>query len=442
MNIQISDHFDYKKLIRFVLPSVGMMICLSIYSVVDGFFVSNFVGKIPFAAVNFIFPVLMLLGAVGIVFGTGGNALVSKIMGEGDDDRANRVFSMLIYIAFGIGIVLMVGGIFQIPSIAENLGAEGEMLESCIVYGRIILIALPAYVLQNAFQSFFVTAEKPQLGFAVTVAAGVSNIVLDGLFIVVFKWGLVGAAIATASSQVVGGIVPCIYFAKKNSSRLHLGKTHFDGKALLRTCTNGVSEFVTNIAMSVVSVLYNIQLLKYAGEDGVAAYGVLMYVTFIFVAVFLGYSIGTAPLFGYNYGAKNSAELKNLLSRSLKIISVLGVVIFIVCEFGAELFASIFVGYDENLMNMTAQAFKIYAIAFLFMGFSIFGSGFFTALNNGLVSAAISFMRTLVFEVGAVMILPIIFGIVGIWSSVVVAEVISLILTIGFMIGLKKKYGY
>lgn len=442
MNIQISDHFDYKKLIRFVLPSVGMMICLSIYSVVDGFFVSNFVGKIPFAAVNFIFPVLMLLGAVGIVFGTGGNALVSKIMGEGDDDRANRVFSMLIYIAFGIGIVLMVGGIFLISSIAEKLGVEGEMLESCIVYGRIILIALPAYVLQNAFQSFFVTAEKPQLGFAVTVAAGVSNIVLDGLFIVVFKWGLVGAAIATASSQVVGGIVPCIYFAKKNSSRLHLGKTHFDGKALLRTCTNGVSEFVTNIAMSVVSVLYNIQLLKYAGEDGVAAYGVLMYVTFIFVAVFLGYSIGTAPLFGYNYGAKNSAELKNLLSRSLKIISVLGVVIFIVCEFGAELFASIFVGYDENLMNMTAQAFKIYAIAFLFMGFSIFGSGFFTALNNGLVSAAISFMRTLVFEVGAVMILPIIFGIVGIWSSVVVAEVISLILTIGFMIGLKKKYGY
>ena len=442
MNIQISDHFDYKRLIRFVLPSVGMMICLSIYSVVDGFFVSNFVGKIPFAAVNFIFPILMLLGAVGIVFGTGGNALVSKIMGEGDDKRANRVFSMLIYVAFGIGIVLMAGGILLIPAIAEKLGAEGEMLKGCIVYGRIILLALPAYVLQNAFQSFFVTAEKPHLGFAVTVAAGVSNIVLDWLCIVILKWGLVGAAIATASSQVVGGIVPCIYFARKNSSRLHLGKTHFDSKALMRTCTNGVSEFVTNIAMSVVSVLYNIQLLKYAGEDGVAAYGVLMYVTFIFVAVFLGYSIGTAPLFGYNYGARNSAELKNLLGRSLKIISVLGVAIFMVCELGAELFAYIFVGYDQQLMNMTAQAFKIYAIAFLFMGFAIFGSGFFTALNNGLVSAVISFMRTLVFEVGAVMILPVFFGLTGIWSSVVVAEVIALVLTTAFMLALRKKYGY
>ncbi len=440
--IKLSDHFDYKRLFRFVLPSVAMMIFTSIYSVVDGFFVSNFVGKVPFAAVNFIMPVLMLLGAVGFIFGTGGSALVSKTMGEGDYDRASRLFSMLIYIAAGVGVVLAVLGIIFLPDIAELLGAEGEMLSECIVYGRIILVTLPAFVLQYAFQSFFVAAGKPQLGFIVTVASGVTNMVLDALFIIGFGWGIAGAAAATAASEALGGIIPCIYFAKSKSSNIRFTKTYFDGKALLKTCTNGASEFVTNIAMSVVGMLYNLQLMKYAGSDGVAAYGVLMYVNYIFLAVFIGYAVGTAPLFSYNYGARNDAELQNLFKRSLKIISVCAVVMFAAIQLLAGKCAAIFVGYDADLMDMTVEAFHIYCCSFLFVGLSIFGSAFFTALNNGLISAAISFMRTLVFEVGAVLILPLIFGIEGIWGAVVVAEIVSAILTIGFIIAKRSTYHY
>ncbi len=442
MRIQISDHFDYKRLMRFALPSVAMTIFTSIYSVVDGFFVSNFVGKTPFAAVNFIMPILLLLGAVGYIFGTGGNALVSKTMGEGNHEKANKIFSMLIYIAIGLGVILAAVGIVFLPAIASFLGAEGEMLADCVYYGRIILIALPFYILQYAFQSFFVTAGKPQLGFAVTVIAGVTNMVLDAVFIMGFHWGLAGAAAATAASQLMGGVIPCIYFGRRNTSLLKLTKTRYDGKALLKTCTNGASEFVTNMAMSLVSVLYNIQLLKYVGEDGVAAYGVLMYVNFVFLGAYMGYSIGTAPLFGYNYGAQNHDELKNLFKRSLKIIAVCAVVMFAAIQLLAGTCASIFVGYDTDLMDMTIHAFRIYSFSFIFAGLSIFGSAFFTALNNGLISAMISFMRTLIFEVGAVLLLPLLLGLDGIWGSVVIAEFVSGILTISFMIAKRSKYCY
>ncbi len=440
--IQLSDHFDYKRLFRFVLPSVAMMIFTSIYSVVDGFFVSNFVGKVPFAAVNFTMPVLMLLSSVGFIFGTGGNALVSKTMGEGDYERSNRLFSMLIYIAAGVGAALAVVGIIFLPQIISKLGAEGEMLDNCVLYGRIILAAQPAFVLQYAFQSFFVTAGKPGLGFVATVGAGLMNMVLDAVFIIAFGWGIAGAAAATAASGLTGALIPLIYFARKNSSLLKLTKTSYDGKALLKTCTNGASEFVTSIAMSVVSMLYNLQLMKYAGADGVAAYGVLMYVNYIFIAVFIGYSVGTAPLFGYNYGAQNHSELHNLFRRSLWVINVCGVVMFALIQLLAGKCAAVFVGYDPELVKMTTEAFHIYCCSFLFVGMSIFGSAFFTALNNGLISAIISFMRTLVFEVGAVLILPLIFGIQGIWGSVVVAEVVSAALTIGFMIAKRSKYHY
>ncbi len=440
--IQLSDHFDYKRLFRFVLPSVAMMIFTSIYSVVDGFFVSNFVGKVPFAAVNFTMPVLMLLSAVGFIFGTGGNALVSKTMGEGDYERSNRLFSMLIYIAAGVGAVLAVVGIIFLPQVISKLGAEGELLDNCVLYGRIILAAQPAFVLQYAFQSFFVTAGKPDLGFVATVGAGLMNMVLDAVFIIVFGWGIAGAAAATAASGLTGALIPLIYFARKNSSLLKLTKTSYDGKALLKTCTNGASEFVTSIAMSVVSMLYNLQLMKYAGADGIAAYGVLMYVNYIFIAVFIGYSVGTAPLFGYNYGAQNHSELHNLFRRSLWVINVSGVVMFALIQLLAGKCAEVFVGYDPELVKMTTEAFHIYCCSFLFAGMSIFGSAFFTALNNGLISAIISFMRTLVFEVGAVLLLPLLFGIEGIWGSVVVAEIVSAIMTIGFMVAKRSKYHY
>ena len=442
MNIQLSEHFNYKKLLRFTLPSIIMMIFTSIYGVVDGFFVSNFVGKTPFAAVNFIMPFLMILGSVGFMFGTGGSALISKTMGEGDKERAKRLFSLFIYVSAGCGIVIAVLGFIFIRPIAGLLGAEGTMLDNCVTYGRIILAALPAYMLQYEFQSFFVTAEKPQLGLAVTIAAGMTNMVLDALFVAVFSWGLPGAAAATAISQCVGGLLPLIYFVRPNSSLLRLTKTKYDGGALLKACTNGASELMSNISMSIVSMLYNVQLIKYAGEDGVAAYGVLMYVNMIFLAAFSGYSVGTAPIIGYNYGAGNHDELKNLLKRSLKIIGTFSVVMVIAAEVLARPLAVIFVGYDQGLLELTLRGFIIYSFSFLFSGIAIFGSSFFTALNDGLISALISFLRTLIFQVAAVLIFPLILGIDGIWISIVAAELMAAIVTSLFLVTKRKKYHY
>ena len=442
MNIQLSEHFNYKKLLRFTLPSIIMMIFTSIYGVVDGFFVSNFVGKTPFAAVNFIMPFLMILGSVGFMFGTGGSALISKTMGEGDKERAKRLFSLFIYISVGCGIVIAVLGFIFIRPIAGLLGAEGTMLDNCVTYGRIILAALPAYMLQYEFQSFFVTAEKPQLGLAVTIAAGMTNMVLDALFVAVFSWGLPGAAAATAISQCVGGLLPLIYFVRPNSSLLRLTKTKYDGGALLKACTNGASELMSNISMSIVSMLHNVQLIKYAGEDGVAAYGVLMYVNMIFLAAFIGYSVGTAPIIGYNYGAGNHDELKNLLKRSLKIIGTFSVVMVIAAEVLARPLTVIFVGYDQGLLELTLRGFIIYSFSFLFSGIAIFGSSFFTALNDGLISALISFLRTLLFQVAAVLIFPLILGIDGIWISIVAAELMAAIVTSLFLVTKRKKYHY
>ena len=419
-----------------------MMIFTSIYSVVDGFFVSNFVGKTPFAAVNFIMPFLMILGAFGFMFGTGGSALISKTMGEGDNEKAKRIFSLLIYVSIGCGVVIAVLGIIFIRPVAALLGAEGEMLDNCVLYGRIILAALPAFMLQYEFQSLFVTAEKPQLGLAVTVAAGVTNMVLDALLVAVFSLGLVGAAAATALSQCVGGLVPLVYFGCKNSSALRLTRTEFDGKALIKTCTNGASELLSNISMSIVGILFNMQLIKYSGENGVAAYGVLMYVDFIFLAIFIGYSVGTAPLIGYNYGSGNHEELKNLLKRSLWIIGISSVAMVVVAKLLARPLAAMYVGYDIELFELTLRGFTIYSLSFLFSGMAIFGSSFFTALNNGLISALISFLRTIVFEVSGVLLIPIILGIDGIWVSIVVANGLAAVVTVLFMLANRKKYHY
>lgn len=442
MQIKLSDHFTYGKLLRFTISSIMMMIFTSIYSVVDGFFVSNFVGKTPFAAVNFIMPVLMILGAVGFMFGTGGGALVAKTMGEGKTDKANEQFSLFVYVSVICGIVLAALGIVFMPQVAGLLGAEGEMLENCVVYGRIILAALPAFMLQMEFQSFFITAEKPQLGLGVTVAAGVTNMVLDALLVAVLQWGLVGAALATAFSQIVGGIIPLFYFLRPNKSRLRLGKTRYDGKALLKACSNGASELMSNISMSLVGMLYNAQLLKYAGENGIAAYGVLMYVSMIFNAVFIGYAIGVAPVVSFHYGAQNRTELKGLLRKSLVIIGVFSVSMFALAEVLADPLSHLFVGYDAELLELTCRGFFFFSFAFLFMGFAIYGSSFFTALNDGLTSALISFLRTMVFQVAAVLLLPLIWEIDGVWISIVVAEVMAVVMTVLFLMLKRKKYQY
>lgn len=442
MRVQLSDHFDFRRLLKFTFPSMVMMAFTSLYSVVDGFFVSNFVGKTPFAAVNFIMPVLMILGSVGFMFGSGGSALVSKTMGEGEPDKARKLFSLFIYSTAVCGVIIAVISFIFIRPLAAFMGAEGEMLDNCVLYGRILLLSLPFYMLQFEFQSFFITAERPQMGLVVTVVCGLTNMVLDALFMAVFSWGLVGAAVATAVSQIFGGLIPILYFCRTDAGVLRLTKTKIDGKALLKACTNGSSELMSNISMSIVSILYNYQLMRYAGENGIAAYGVLMYVNMIFLAIFIGYSTGVAPVVGYHYGAENHSELKGLLKKSYVIIGIFAVAMFGLAELLAGTLAGIFVGYDRELMEMTERAFMIYSVSFLFSGIAIYGSSFFTALNDGLTSALISFLRSLLFQVAAVIILPLIFGIDGIWFSVVAAELVAAVMTILFIAVKRKKYQY
>ncbi len=442
MTIQLSDHFTYKKLLRFTFPSIIMMIFTSIYGVVDGVFVSNFVGKTPFAAVNFIMPFLMILGAVGFMFGTGGSALIAKTMGENKLKKANELFSLFVYVSFVLGIVIAGFSFFLIRPIAQLMGAKGILLDQCVLYGRIVILAVPGFILQMEFQSFFITAEKPNLGLYVTIISGVANMILDALFMAVFHWGLAGAAAATALSQTLGGVIPLLYFSRKNTSLLRLCKTRFDGKALWKACINGSSELMSNMSMSLVSMLYNIQLIKYAGENGVAAYGVLMYVNMIFLAIFIGYSIGTAPVISYHYGAQNHSELKSLLKKSFRILILASLSMLALSELLARPLSQIFVSYDADLLDLTVRGFGIYSFSFLFAGINIFASSFFTALNNGLISALISFLRTLVFQVASVLLLPLILGIDGIWISIVVAELIACGVSLAFIMKKRAVYHY
>lgn len=440
--IALSEHFDYGKLFRFTLPSIAMMIFTSIYGVVDGLFVSNIVGKAEFTAVNFIMPVLMITGSVGFMFGAGGSALVSKTLGEGKREKANSLFSLLVYVSAGLGVVLAAAGFVLMPVIAAALGADGELLNNCVIYGRIVVSAMPMFMLQMEFQSLFITAEKPKLGLFVTVASGVMNMVLDALFMWAFNWGISGAALATALSQAVGGIVPIVYFLRPNTSLLRLGKAEFDLRAIGKVCSNGSSEFVSQSSMSVVNMLYNTRLKHFAGDDGVAAYGVMMYVNMIFLAIFIGYSVGTAPVIGFHFGAQNTGELKSLRKKSFVIIGCASLVMLAASQLLAAPLAGIFVGYDAELLDLTVHGFRIFSFSFLFAGVSIFGSSMFTALNNGLISALISFLRTLVFQISAVLLLPLILKVDGIWASVVVAEFAAFIIAIIFFIAKKKKYGY
>ena len=444
MHIRLSDYFTYRKLLIFTFPSIAMMIFTSIYTVVDGFFVSNFEGKTPFAAVNLIMPVLLILGTVGFMFGTGGTAIVAKTCGEGDIKRANSYFSLFVYVAFAAGVVLAVLGIIFARPIAEVLGASGQLLSDCVVYARIILLALPFFVLQMMFQSFFVAAEKPNLGLGVTITSGVTNMLLDAVLVLLLpqEYKLARAATATAVSQTIGGVIPLFYFFRENSSILRLGKTEYQGSVILKACINGSSEFMSNVSMNVVGILYNIQLMKYAGENGIAAYGVMMYVSMIFSAAFIGYSIGTAPVISYHYGAGNSSELKNLLRKGLLLMGVFGLSMSVSAEVFAVPLSRIFVGYDRKLLELTVSGFQIFALSFLFMGFGIFASGFFTALNDGVTSAVISFLRTLVLQTAAVMILPVFMGINGVWISVVAAEFMAVILGAVFLIKKRNRYHY
>ena len=441
--IQLSDHFTLGRLFRFCLPSVVMMVFTSIYGVVDGYFVSNFVGKTPFAAVNLIMPFLMILGGVGFMIGTGGSALVAKYLGEQNNDQACRVFSMMLIVTLILGVSTSALGFIFAENVAQLLGADSELLPYCVTYARTCLIFNTMFMLQNVFQSFLVTAERPKMGLAVVIAAGCTNMLLDFLFIAVFELDVVGAALATGLSQTVGGLLPLIFFLRRNNgSKLHMVRTRLEFRPILQACANGASELMTSISSSIVSMLYNFQLLRLAGQDGVSAYGVLMYVQFIFAAVYIGYAIGTAPITGYNYGAQNHAEPKNIRRKSIKVTLTAGVIMVIIAELLAPVLAGIFVGYDKELFDMTVHAFRLFSFTFLLSGFNIWCSSFFTALNNGAVSAAVSFLRTLVFQLAAVLILPIFLKLDGVWISVAFAEVCAFVISLLFLIAKKKKYDY
>ncbi len=442
MNIQISSHFTYRKLFRFVFPSILMMIFTSMYTIVDGFFISNFAGKTPFAAVNLIMPVIMGISTIGFMIGTGGSAIISMTLGERKRDLANKYFSMLIYSAIIISIIVSILGFAFIRPISKALKADGELLENCVVYGKILFAFMPIYILQVMFQSFFVAAEKPRLNLIITVIAGLTNIFLDFLFVAVFNWGIIGAAVATGIAQCAGGLIPLIYFARPNSSLLHLCKTKFYRKIFLKTCANGSSEMVSNLSSSVVGVLYNFQLMKFAGEDGVAAFGVIMYAGFIFMTVFLGYSIGSSPIVSYNYGAKNFKELRNMFTKGFTIMILMGFIMMITGLIFARPLVKIFAGYDENLMALTIHGTKICMFTFIFMGINIWGSSFFTALNNGVISALISFLRTLLFQTAAILLLPLILGLNGIWLSMVAADFLAVLVTISLLLSYRKVYNY
>lgn len=442
MKIQLSDHFSYRRLLSFCLSPIIMMVFTSIYGVVDGLFVSNFVGKVPFAAINLVMPFIMILGGVGFMVGTGGSALVAKTLGEGNREQANRYFTMMIWLTVILGVVLSVVGIVFMRPISRLLGATDDMLEDCVAYGRTLMGFNTAFMLQNVFQTFLVTAEKPKIGLLATVSAGVTNMALDALFIAGFGWKVEGAAVATGLSNCIGGLLPLIYFLRPNKSLLRLTKTRLEIKALLKACANGSSELMSNISGSLVSMLYNFQLLRFAGEDGVAAYGVLMYIQFIFIAVFIGYVIGTAPVVGYHYGAQNHEELRNVRRKSTVLMGAAGIIMMVLAQCLAAPLAKLFVGYDQGLFDMTRHAFFIFSFSFLLAGFNIFTSSFFTALNNGAVSAAISFLRTLVFQMASVLILPVFFDLDGIWWAITVAEVFAAMISAGFLLLKRKKYHY
>lgn len=442
MKIQLSDHFTYRRLLRFVFTSVIMMVFTSIYGVVDGLFVSNFVGKDAFAAINLVMPFLMIFGGVGFMFGTGGSALVAMTLGEQKKERANQYFTMIIVGTVVTGAVISIIGFIMMRPVAIWLGAEGDIIDDCVLYGRIMMIFNIFFMLQNAFQGFFITAEKPHLGLVTTIAAGLTNMVLDALFVGVLKWGVAGAAIATGLCETVGGIIPFIYFLSPNKSLLRLTKTKIEVKSIARACWNGASEFVSNTASSIVGIVYNFQLLKYAGADGVAAHGVLMYVQFIFIAMFIGYAMGGAPIISYHYGAGNTDELKNMFKKSNIIMGIAGSIMTVLAFTLAGTLAKVFVGYDVELFTMTKHAFRIFSLAFIFSGFTIFASSFFTALNNGGISAAISFLRTFIFKMAAVLIMPLFWGLDGIWWSVTAAEVFALVISFIFLAAYRKKYKY
>ena len=448
MKIRLSDHFTFKKLLKAALAPMLMMVFTSLYTIVDGVCISNFCGKESFAGVNLIFPIIMIVGGLGFMLGTGGSALVGKLLGEKKDLEARQTFTMTIIFTILIGLTITIAGVLLIETLvyAMTSVATGDisqkMIDEAILYGRLLMAGQVFFMLQNVFQSFFIVDEKPVLGFVFILIGGLTNIVLDILFIGVCKWGIIGAAAATICGYLSGSLGPIIYFLIRKNDYIHFERTKLKLKPLIKICFNGSSEFVNNISSSIVSIVFNMQLLHYFGEDGINAYGIIMYLAFVFTAIFLGYSSAVAPIESYNYGAQNNKELKNVLIKSLIITSILSVSMFIISFTLAEPFSFIFANGSDTLLKITTNGMRIYSIAFLFIGLSIYISTFFTALNNGLISALIAFLRTLVFQIVFVFVFPLFLGKYGIFFAILAAEIMSILLAITFLLIYKKKYRY
>lgn len=438
--INLKEHFDSRKIIKFTLPTIIMTLFTSIYGIVDGIFVSNIINSNAFASINLIMPFTLILGSIGFMFGTGGSALVSKILGENESKKAKEYFSVLIYSLIIIGVIISIISFIFMKPIATFLGAKDELLEMSMLYGKILMFSLPFLFLQNCFQSFMIVAERPKIGLVISLISGISNMILDYIFIYLFKFGIIGAGGATAISQFIGGIIPLVYFGRKNTTTLKLVKTKLLIKPIINTCYNGLSEMVSNISYSIVNILFNLQIMKYIGVNGIVAYGIINYVSFIFISVYLGFSTGAIPIISYHYGAKNKDEIKNLLKIGVRILFVVSIILTLIAEIFSKIFASIFVAYDTELLKLSTTAFRLFSVSYLISWFNLYVSSFFTALNDGRTSAVISFSRAFVGQIIMILVLPILFGINGLWLAATFSEIISLFISLIFLIKYKDKY--
>ena len=419
-----------------------MMLFTSMYGVVDGLYLSHFSGKEAFAAITLIIPLPLLIGAWAYMIGAGGSAVIAKAIASDRQKDANEYFSFLVLISV-LGSILLagIGEIFLEPC-AKLLGANDEMLPFCMTYGRILIAAVPLYVLQNVFQSFLTVAEHPKIGLAINLVSAFLNMALNFVFIRITNEVVTAVALATVVSQFVGGITPFVFFVRSKSTTLRFGRPHMPMSLLGPVFANGVSEFVSEIFHPLASVMYNYKLMELTGLNGVAAYGVLMNVGFLFGSVFLGFAVGSAPLFTYKYEREDHDELHSLFIKSTISVVLMGFLLYGVACMIEGPFAAEFFGGDELLITMTEEAFALHSLSYMVMGLAVFASAFFTAIHDSRVSFLISFLRTLLFEVLAILLLPMLFDLNGVWAASLTSEVLTLLVTVGLLISKKEKYQY
>lgn len=441
MTNSIAQKFNVFTLLKFAFPTMVMMVFMSLYTIVDGIFVSRLVGSNALSAVNIVYPVISLLIACGIMLSTGGSAIVARQMGEKREQEARENFSMLAVVSVLTGIVILVLGLMFLEPICRILGGTPVLLEDCKIYLGVLLGFGPLTMLQMLFQTFFVTAGKPGLGLGLTLTGGVVNMVLDYVFMGPMQMGVLGAALATGLGQAIMAVAGVVYFLKVKGN-LYFVKPVFRGNILLQSCGNGSSEMVSNLSTAVVTFLFNITMLKLAGEDGVAAITIVLYGQFLFTALYLGFSMGVAPVVSFNYGNQNHAQLKRIYKICIGFILGSSVFILGIALLFSEPIVGIFTGEENHTYELAVEGFFQFSFNYLFAGINIFASALFTSLSNGKISAIISFCRTFVFITVSIVLLPRVMGITGVWLSVPLAELVTLFISITYLKGQKEVYHY